>query len=312
VKGRGAKEAQQHGLLVLDKPSGPTSAGCLELIKRELGQRKIGHAGTLDPMASGVLLVLLGQGTKLAPYLLEGEKTYLGEFVLGIATDTYDIQGRVIEERSWSHVTEAQVRSEVEAWLGITDQVVPPVSAAKHMGRPLYELQRAGEAVPEKSKAIRIFLAQVTGIDLPRISFRVSCSRGTYVRSLAHSLGMRLGCGAALSALVRERSHPFGLDQAHGLEEVLSDPSGFPSKVLSLKQALPHWPQIRLDSAQTGKVRNGARLHVEETGRTDGVDTARALFLDDRDEPLALVEAKGDGGGPVWTILRGLWSPDGS
>jgi tRNA pseudouridine55 synthase len=312
MSGPGAPIPQQHGMLILDKPSGPTSAGCLNAIKRELGQRKIGHAGTLDPMARGVLLVLLGQGTKLASFLLEGEKTYSGEIVLGVETDTYDIQGKVIEERSWQDVSEVQVRGEIAAWMGLSEQEVPPFSAAKHQGQPLYALKRAGKEVPEKTKNIRISLAQVIDIDLPRISFRVRCSRGTYIRSLAHSLGIRLGCGAVLSALLREESHPFGLDQAHGLEEVLADPAGFPGRILSLKQALPLWPQIRLNEVQVGMVKNGVRLRVEELGKTAGDEPARALFLDDREEPLALVEAKSDGSGQVWTILRGLWPPDGN
>jgi tRNA pseudouridine55 synthase len=309
---RSGAPPQQHGLLVLDKPAGPTSAGCLEAIKRELGQRKIGHAGTLDPMARGVLLVLLGQGTKLAGFLLEGEKTYSGEIILGKTTDTYDIQGQMLDEHDWQHLDEEQVRNEIAAWTHLSEQEVPPYSAAKHQGRPLYALKRAGKEVPVKTKNVRIFLAQVIDIDLPRISFRVSCSRGTYIRSLAHSLGIRLGCGAVLSALMREKSHPFGLDQAHGLEEVLSDPPGFPSKVLSLKQALPDWPQIRLNDVQAGKVKNGMRIRVEELGGLGGSDPKRALFLNDREEPLALMETKSDGSGQVWTILRGLWSPDGN
>jgi tRNA pseudouridine55 synthase len=303
---------QQHGLLVLDKPSGPTSAGCLTAIKRALNQRRIGHAGTLDPLAGGVLLVLLGQGTKLASFLQEGEKTYYGELTLGVITDTYDTQGEVLEQRPCGHVGEEQIRSEIAAWTGLMEQEVPPYSAAKHKGRPLYALKRAGREVPEKKKKVTISLAQVIDIDLPRISFRVKCSRGTYVRSLAHSLGMRLGCGAVLSALVREKSHPFGLDQAHGLEEVLSDPAGFPDRILSLKQALPEWPQLRLSKAQATKVMNGMRLRSEEVGVPEGGIGSRALFLDDHEEPLALVEAKSDDSGRVWTIVRGLWSPDGS
>ncbi|MBG0776873.1 MAG: tRNA pseudouridine(55) synthase TruB [Desulfovibrionaceae bacterium] len=304
--------SQLHGLLVLNKPSGPTSARCLEMIKRDLGQPKIGHAGTLDPLASGVLLVLLGKATKLAQYLLEGGKTYSGRLRLGVTTDTYDVEGEVTAEADWSRVSPEQAADEVRAWAGLTEQTVPPYSAAKHEGKPLYRLSREGLETPVKTKAIQISHAEVRKVDLPWVDFRVSCGAGTYVRSLVHSLGMRLECGAILTELIRESSHPFSLDQAHDLDDVLNEPHAFAERVLPLAEALPHWPRVTLTPAEAALVRNGARLPLATGAGAGDVPSAsglRAVFVEDREQgpaPIALVEARLEDGGPVWAILRGI------
>jgi tRNA pseudouridine55 synthase len=300
------KPAQQHGILVLDKPNGPTSAACLNAIKHTLGQKKIGHAGTLDPMATGVLLVLLGHGTKLAPYLTSGTKTYLGELRLGLTTDTYDIQGRIIEEHPYDHLSDKEVEEELLLWQSLTEQEVPPVSAAKHQGKPLYKLHREGKKVPVKTKSIHISQVEIIAIDLPLVVFRVTCSQGTYIRSLAHSLGKRLGCGAALTGLRRERCHPFGLVQAHVLDDVVNDPSGFPERVIPLVKALPHWPIMVVNHDQAAAVKNGTWLPVcPEEHPTEG---DKHMLVDPQGKPLALVQATMRDDSLYWAILRGLWS----
>ncbi|HKK34327.1 MAG TPA: tRNA pseudouridine(55) synthase TruB [Desulfomicrobiaceae bacterium] len=299
---------QQHGVLVLDKPGGPTSTACLNSIKRTCRQKKIGHGGTLDPMATGVLLVLLGQGTKLAPYLTGERKTYVGTLTLGTTTDTYDIEGEVLESRPWHHLTEKEVEKEILLWHGPQDQVVPPVSAAKHKGKPLYALHRAGKEVPVKTKPREIFQVEILSMDLPLVTFRVTCSAGTYIRSLAHSLGNRLECGAVLTALRRESCHPFTLDGAHSLEEVLDDPDRFQDLVIPVGDALPHWPRIVLDDEQTRAVKNGARLAASTLSAPKSVAPGdRALFVSSQDEVLALVEAGEYDDVLCWAILRGLW-----
>jgi len=294
---------------VLDKPGGPTSAGCLNTIRRALDQGKIGHAGTLDPMATGVLLVLLGHGTKLAPFLTEGPKTYLGELRLGVSTDTYDAQGEVVEEKPFDHLSPADVEQAVLDWQALTEQQVPPVSAAKHEGKPLYALARAGKDVPVKVKAIEIYRVQVLETALPLVRFRVTVSAGTYVRSLVHSLGIRLGCGAMLTALTRERCHPFGLDQAHSLDDVVGKPGEFPGRVIPLRDALPHWPLATLTGEQAEAVRNGTWLPVVQAPATgaQGTPGERVLLADPAGAPLALAEAKERDGSVYWSILRGLW-----
>lgn len=302
---------QRDGLLILNKPAGPTSAACLNDIKHRLKQYKIGHCGTLDPMAQGVLLVLLGHGTKLAPYLTGGTKTYSGTFRLGITTDTYDIQGEVVKECPVD-VTVDDVENAILYWKELTEQEVPAYSAAKHEGKPLYALAREGRETPVKIKPIVISHVEVLDVQMPEAAFRVSCSAGTYIRSLVHSLGTRMGCGATLTSLVRESSEPFRLDQALDLEDVLENPETFPERVIPLRDTLPHWPRYRLTEPLAGLVMNGAWLPVnDQPGELlAGGLGDQAMLLDPEGEPLALVEAKLHDGKPKWAILRGLWNQD--
>ncbi len=303
------KPPQQHGLLVLNKPKGPTSAACIEKIKRKLGQKKIGHAGTLDPMATGVLLVLLGHGTKLANYLGDGTKVYSGTFRLGTTTDTYDMEGEVVSTAPWEHLDAERIDAAIRHWEQETEQVVPPYSAAKHKGQPLYKLSREGKEAPVKIKPLRVTRADVLDIEPPYAKFRVACGTGTYIRSLVHSLGIRLECGAVLTELTRETSHPFGLDAAYDLNQVLDEPERFTERVLSLTDALPHWPRLCLDAGQTTMIKNGMRIPCAQL--TDFVPTSpqeRAVLLDTQQQPLALAESRFEQNDLVWAILRGLWS----
>jgi tRNA pseudouridine55 synthase len=300
-----SRPAQAHGLLILDKPSGPTSYACLDRIKKKLGQKKIGHAGTLDPLASGVLLALLGRATKLAPFLTGCDKTYRGRLKLGLTTDTYDIQGTVVAESSIQDVAPQSVREAMLDWEKQTVQEVPAYSAAKVKGRPMHEMARKGEDVPVKLKEISVTEVEVLALDLPFAEFRVTVSAGAYIRSLVHSLGQRLSCGAALTELIREQSRPFGLDQAHALDEVLADPDGLPGRVLPLAQALPHWDAIRLSPPLVEQVRNGHALPARAVSELEHRPGAQALFLTDEGDALAIVEAAEDR--PAWRIVRGLW-----
>jgi tRNA pseudouridine55 synthase len=309
---RNRRSAEQlDGLLILNKPSGPTSAACLNDIKHRLRQYKIGHGGTLDPMAEGVLLVLLGQATKLAPYLTGGTKTYSGTFRLGITTDTLDIQGEVLKESAVEAAPD-DVEREILYWKELTEQEVPAYSAAKHKGKPLYALAREGLETPVKTKPIVISHVEALDVNLPEAAFRVSCSAGTYIRSLVHSLGTRMGCGAALTSLVREASEPFRLEQAFDLEDVLENPELFPERVIPLKDTLPHWPRFRLTEPLAGLVMNGSWLPVADRPGADlaGETGDRAMLLGPDGSPLALVEATLRDGEPRWAILRGLWNRD--
>jgi len=302
-------DSQLDGLLVLHKPSGPTSAGCLNSIKKALGQGKIGHAGTLDPMAEGVLLVLLGQGTKMAGYLVSGEKVYTGAMRLGITTDTYDMEGAVVAESGLDKISQEDVRAAILSWKDLREQEVPAYSAAKHEGKPLYELARKGEAVPVKEKSIEIHEVEPLEIELPTARFRVRCQAGTYIRSLVHSLGIRLGCGAALSQLTREACEPYWLNQAHSLDAVLGEPERFAERVIPLGKMLPHWRTLTLSTALSALVKNGTWLPVGETGGHDlsGQPGERVMLAGEQGDPLALAEAMTRDGVLRWAILRGLW-----
>ena len=304
------KPPQQDGVLVLNKPKGPSSGTCIGWVKRKLGQKKIGHAGTLDPMASGVLIVLLGQGTKLSGHLMgSGEKTYVGTLKLGETTDTWDAEGDIIATASTAHISKDDVRQDVASWLTLTEQEVPSYSAAKHKGTSLYKLARKGKETPVKVKPIKISHAEVLAVDLPQVRFRVRCSTGTYIRSLAHSLGIRLQSGAVLTELIREYSHPFSLDEAHDIEEILAAPERFAKRVIPLDKALPDWPKLQLTAQQADRVKNGIPVPydpeaVAHMPFTEGIP---AMLLDAEGGPLALAEAGFFRDEPHWTIVRGLW-----
>ncbi len=295
---------QLDGVLILDKPGGPSSAACLNTIRKHFGQGRIGHAGTLDPMATGVLVVLLGEGTKLAPYLLAEEKSYLGELQLGITTDTYDSQGKVVDRKPFDQVPEKSIKKSVLAWQDLKEQEVPPVSAAKHQGKPLYALARAGLPLPVKKKEVTIFHVEVLETAPPLVRFRVSVSAGTYVRSLVHSLGMRLGCGAMLTMLRRERCCPYTLDEAHTLEALMADRAGLEKRVIPITNALPHWPVIKLSHEESRGVLHGIQLPVSSTlGIACGT---KVLLSSPEAVPLALAEVQKKDGMLTWGILRGL------
>ena len=296
-----------NGVLILNKPRGPTSTGCLNKIKKRFKPRKIGHAGTLDPLAEGVLVVLLGQATKLAPYLVEGKKTYRGSLRLGLVTDTYDITGKVEAKFPWDNIGKDDIVREIRDWENLQDQEVPPVSAAKYKGKPLYALKRAGQKVPLKTKPIKIFEAQIIDINLPEVNFRVTCSQGTYIRSLAHSLGKRLGCGAVLTELTREKCHPFGLDQAFALEDILKAEQLEPF-ILSIPKALSYWPQTSVAIEVEKLIRHGQALDPELVPNLPLKENSRALLVNEEGQELALVEARLKDGRLRWTILRGLWA----
>ena len=260
-------------------------------------------------MATGVLVVLLGQATKLASYLSQGGKTYQGALELGRETDTYDIQGTVTRTASWKHICAEQVQREIMHWSMLDEQIVPPYSAAKHQGKTLYSLARSGRDVPVKTKPVTIDQVQVLHVELPRVSFRIHCSVGTYVRSLAHSLGKRLGCGAVLTSLIREESAPFTMQQAHSLEQVLADPDGFADKIIPLEESLPAWPKLRTSKIQAEQIQNGAWIAVEELPDwTPTQPGQKALLLSPQGNALALVETQSHQTGMYWAVLRGLWA----
>jgi tRNA pseudouridine55 synthase len=291
---------QLHGVLVLNKPSGPSSTRCLAAIKR-LGQRKIGHAGTLDPLAAGVLLVLLGQATKISPHLMAGgRKVYGGVLRLGRTTDTWDSEGGIVAESPWDRVGVEDVRREVALWREVREQPVPPYSAAKHNGQPLYRLARKGRDMPQKVKRIKISQADALDVSLPFVRFRVTCSSGTYIRSLAHSLGTRLGCGAVLTELTREYSHPFGLDAACDLRDIEAEPSLLGRHLRSVAEALPDWTRVELAPDEAARVRNGLPVFRSSTPETEN-----ALLLY-RGDVLALAK-RGADATRHWVVLRGLW-----
>jgi tRNA pseudouridine55 synthase len=246
------------GFLVVDKPRGWTSHDVVDAARRWLGTRRIGHLGTLDPLATGVLPLAVREATKLAPFLATGAKTYTGEIELGVETDTLDAEGRVLRRYAGELPDEAALRAALAGFLGEILQVPPMYSAVKRDGVPLHRLARAGQEVPRAPKKVRIDRLTLLSHAPPRARIEVHCSPGTYVRSLAADLGSTLGCGAFLASLRRTASGPFRIEDAAAVEELDAEAREGrlearlipPVNVLEL-------PVVRLEAADERRVRNG-------------------------------------------------------
>ena len=209
------------GVLNLNKPQGMTSRQALDRIRKLWGVKKAGHGGTLDPDATGVLLICLGKATKLFDSLQKGTKSYKATATLGITTDTFDASGQVLMTSSTEHISENQIEFVLKNFVGKIDQTVPIFSAVKYQGQPLYKIARQGKQIENlPSRQVTIKSIEITSINLPKFVFRVDCSKGTYIRSLVSDAGKRLECGAILSKLVRTRSGIFKLEDAYNLDSL--------------------------------------------------------------------------------------------
>ena len=219
---QGGSAGGVDGLLVVDKPAGITSHDVVDRVRRQLPGHRIGHGGTLDPLATGVLLLLIGRATKLAETLLALDKSYDAVVTLGITTETQDLEGRVVTRQPVPPLSRDQVDQACQAFRGQIEQVVPAYSAVRFGGRRGYELARAGRPVPERRRRVQITALEVQAVAGDQVALRVTCSKGTYIRTLAHDLGQRLGCGGALQALRRTRVGPWSLAEAKSLPFVES------------------------------------------------------------------------------------------
>lgn len=251
------------GLLPVDKPEGVTSHDVVDRARRALRLRAAGHLGTLDPGASGLLVLAIGVATRCAVVWQGGGKTYEGVARFGIVTDTQDTHGRVLETRE-VRASEAEIRAAALALTGDLLQVPPMVSALKHRGRRLYELARAGETVERAARPVRVEEWEWRSFEPPDAAFRVRCSGGTYVRTLVHDLGARLGCGAALAGLRRTRSEPFGIEQACAWRDLVpADPRALLARHgIPLDRALEVLPAVALDEAGVEALGHGRAAAV--------------------------------------------------
>ena len=213
-----------HGVLNLNKPPKLTSRQAVDCVKRLLNVKKAGHGGTLDPDATGVLLICLGDGTKLFEALQVGTKEYEGTLTLGITTDTLDADGQITKITDTSQITPDQIRSVCQQFVGEIEQMPPMFSAVKHKGKPLYKLARRGLEVKRRSRQVFIESIELLSLNIPEVRFRVVCSKGTYIRALAADIGAELGCGAHLSELIRTRSGVFKIEEAHTFDSLERTP----------------------------------------------------------------------------------------
>jgi len=247
------------GFLVIDKPAGISSHDVVNRVRRILGTRKVGHTGTLDPFATGVLPIAVGEGTKAIQFLDEGEKAYEAVIRLGLVTDTLDITGTVLQEHDSGGLGQEQLLSAMAALTGEISQVPPMYSAIKQGGQPLYKLARKGIEVERQSRQVIIHSFELLEFSSPLATVRAHCSRGTYVRTLADDLGKLLGCGACLTALRRTLSGPFRLADAMTLEQLASyaEEGVAQHHVVHVPTALSHLAQIQLTESELQKLKNG-------------------------------------------------------
>lgn len=209
------------GILLVDKPDGCTSHDIVAHVRRQFRIKKVGHAGTLDPLATGLLILLLGKATKVSQYLISLSKAYEGEFLLGESTDSHDSDGEIVETHELpAGLNEISLKAEMLRFVGDQYQTPPMFSAKKHKGKPLYKMARQGQEVEREARFIHVSAFDLTGIDLPHGGFHVACSKGTYVRTLIHDLGKKLGCGAHMTALRRTSIDRFNVKDAITMEEL--------------------------------------------------------------------------------------------
>jgi tRNA pseudouridine55 synthase len=235
------------------------------MVKRLSGERRVGHAGTLDPAATGVLPVCLGQGTRVIEFLADATKTYQAEIELGVATDTYDAVGKITQRGDPSRISRGQLESALASFRGLTQQIPPMYSAVKHKGQRLYELARAGIKVERKSRPTRIYNLEITDWQSPVVTVKVECGKGTYIRSLAHDLGQSLGCGANLKSLIRLSYGPFAVKTAVSLPQ-LEDSFRYgywQHFVHPIDTVLLHWRAMVVSDATEHIIRKGAPVPLE-------------------------------------------------
>jgi len=223
------------GILLVDKPPGCTTHDVVEFVRKRFRIKKAGHCGTLDPQASGLIILTIGRGTKIQDLLMSEDKTYTGTLTLGIETDTQDAQGKIVAQKPVPALTAEEIAAAFAKYKGTFYQIPPMVSAIKKDGVPLYKLARKGITVERKPRQVYVVTYSIDKIDLPHITFTVVCSKGFYVRTYCHDIGNDLGCGGHLSSLRRIRSGNFTVNNAHSLEELQQlSPDEFLKRVIPL------------------------------------------------------------------------------
>ena len=270
---RRSKGRDIHGILLLDKPQGLTSNHALQKVKRLFNARKAGHTGSLDPLATGMLPVCLGEATKISNYLLNADKRYVAICKLGQRTDSADADGNIIATRSIENISERQVRELLEQFVGELQQVPPMHSAIKQDGVPLYKLAHQGIEVEREARNITVHRLEMIKFDKDILELDISCSKGTYIRTLADDIGEALGCGAHITALRRlqvgifENSKMYTLDELNALKE--QDVTALDQALLPIDAGLKDWKEVQLTSDATFYIRQGQAVFVPQL-KTEG------------------------------------------
>lgn len=257
-----------NGIVLLDKPLGITSNSALQRVKRLFNASKAGHTGSLDPLATGLLPLCMGEATKISSYLLDSDKAYIGTCKLGIRTTTADAEGDIIEQKPVAEFTEQQINAVLAKFTGTIEQIPPMHSAIKQGGQPLYKLAHQGIEVERQARTIHIYELSLTRLEGDELDIAMRCSKGTYVRTLAEDIGRELGCGAHLSALRRTKVGPFSVENAVSMEsiETLTE-EGFAALdrlILPIEQALADWPEIKLTENSAFYLNQGQAVQVAQ------------------------------------------------
>ena len=287
-----------NGVVIIDKPAGITSAGALTRVKRLGNIRKAGHAGTLDPFATGVLVCCFNQATRLARFFLHDRKKYRGILHLGIETDTQDPTGQVVAEKETAMVTAENILRVAGDFTGTIEQVPPAYSALKHKGTPLYRLARKGQPVQKPSRRVTIAELTITKIVMPFVSFEVTCSAGTYIRTLCTDIGRQLGCGGHLKSLRRLESSGFDIAEAVTLDDLeqLAAEDALDRCLIPMADGLRGVPFVTVDSKLADRIGHGQRVNQAELADAPNLEPA-AIFkvLDEKGRMLAVMETAEDG-----------------
>ncbi|HKZ22509.1 MAG TPA: tRNA pseudouridine(55) synthase TruB [candidate division Zixibacteria bacterium] len=254
-----------EGGLVINKPTGITSHDTLDKLRNLLPETSIGHTGTLDPQAEGVLFAILGKATKISSFIENWDKEYLAKIKLGIRTDTYDLEGKILEAVEEIQVTESDIKESVGSLVGEISQTPPVYSAIKYKGKKLYEYARAGVEVKPEKRKVTIKNLEIVHINIPYIELKINCSKGTYIRSIANDIGEKLGCGAVLTSLVRTKAGPYNLEQALTLEKVeeICDQNKISDYIIPISEILKDLARIVVEEGCEKRIKNGMELKRE-------------------------------------------------
>ncbi|MBW1989033.1 MAG: tRNA pseudouridine(55) synthase TruB [Deltaproteobacteria bacterium] len=299
------------GILVMNKPAGMTSATLVSKVKRILGGPKVGHTGTLDPFATGVLVLCVGAATRLARFFLHGDKTYDATLALGVTTDTQDPTGQVVDTREVPDLSEDEIKEAFAGFVGEIEQTPPVYSALKHNGVPLYKLARSGKPVQKPPRKVTIHWIDVTGVDLPRVTFSAHCSGGTYIRTLCADVGGRLGCGGHLSELRRTNNSGFSIDEALDLQTLkeMARSGKAAEALIPMADALPRMPEFLAGPGVAGKIANGQEILWEELVPADKgqeeFDPQHVKVVDAQRNLLAVMGPRPDGEGLSYCCVFG-------
>jgi len=259
-------EQELEGVLNINKPAGMTSHDVVDEVRRILKMRRVGHTGTLDPQATGVLPICVGRATKIARFLTAADKEYLIQMRLGIRTDTMDAEGKILEEKSQTPQTAGEVEEVFSRFRGEIYQIPPLFSAKKYHGERLYRLARRGEVVEREPVLVKIYELELVSYEPPFVRFRVFCSKGTYARALCDDIGRALGCGGHLHSLVRLKAGQFRLEQAITLSrfQELKEQGRLSEVLLPVEEALDHLPEVRITPDSSRSVLQGGSLALQD------------------------------------------------